>query len=528
MSVFFLSLIASSVLMTTAGIFLLAAVRNNMLRKISPSGRALLWLVLIIGLLFPVKPAILPPVLEISTPYTAWYMQSSTGAPESSPLPEAGTTVNDKNNEISGGSKPGAGSFTKMADTSARQAGEFIGKAVIFLWFLGVVAVLLHGSWKWGHFRKMRNRWCIEERNPLIAASLETAKIRMGIKKGFRIYSCPFISTPMLTGLIHPVILVPDRLSYAPEEMVLILSHELAHYRRHDLWGRLAASAALALHWFNPALRCMVREYTHQCELACDAAVLRGADRTVRVKYASILLGAARHPVRTYPLSAGIHLTGNLVNMKERIRETADQLPKQRGITAAAVMCALVIFSGSVTSFAAPKISDEIYPYQTTTGEVEIVSDYLNSTMTNPSPAEVPDGYHEVSAPVSEDEITYQLVASLYKEEGLDIQKDRLAIRMKGQDLALIAPDNLIPFSPMTGGTPPWLIKAWVYERDLWSLMPPDGSMESVRDRISDILLETVSQNYASREAFEKAARERLTDALGSAGAVIELDILDM
>ena len=46
------------------------------------------------------------------------------------------------------------------------------------------------------------------------------------------------VTTPLLTGLLRPRIYLPsDR--YTWKELELLLSHELSHYKHHDLWYKL-------------------------------------------------------------------------------------------------------------------------------------------------------------------------------------------------------------------------------------------------------------------------------------------------
>jgi len=139
----------------------------------------------------------------------------------------------------------------------------------------------------------------------------------------------------------------------------------------------------------------------------------------------------------------------------------------------------------------------------------------------------VPEGYKEVKADVADDEISYRLVASLYEREGMDLRKEKMAIRMNNMDLALIDPGEKIPVSPMTGGAPPWLVKAYVTAGDIWDLIKEGTDMSELRQKISDALIETVSTGYDSKESFTKAASENITRAIGIMGDFVEIDVID-
>ncbi len=104
--------------------------------------------------------------------------------------------------------------------------------------------------------------------------------------------------TPQVIGLIRPVILVPASLitSLTTDELRLILTHELTHIRRHDLWVNLLQRLAETLLFFNPAMWFLSRRISVLREFCCDEATCRAttdSDVTVRTRYASALLRVA-------------------------------------------------------------------------------------------------------------------------------------------------------------------------------------------------------------------------------------------
>ncbi len=72
------------------------------------------------------------------------------------------------------------------------------------------------------------------------------------------------VRTPMLLGLIRPVIVLPDR-AYDEQMLQGILRHELTHYRRGDLAFKWFAVLVSCLHWFNPFLALFRREIHRAC-----------------------------------------------------------------------------------------------------------------------------------------------------------------------------------------------------------------------------------------------------------------------
>ncbi|HET6764812.1 MAG TPA: M56 family metallopeptidase, partial [Longimicrobiaceae bacterium] len=162
---------------------------------------------------------------------------------------------------------------------------------VVLAWLVGVAigAVRLAGAWL--HLRRLRTRWATE-----VAAEWNAVVQRlvreMGIPRPVRLLESARIRVPAVMGALKPVILVPAGLlvGLAPQEVELILAHELAHVRRWDYVVNLAQSLLETVLFFHPAvwwLSGVVRDEREHC---CDDAVV-GATRQGK-RYARALLAA--------------------------------------------------------------------------------------------------------------------------------------------------------------------------------------------------------------------------------------------
>lgn len=105
------------------------------------------------------------------------------------------------------------------------------------------------------------------------------------------------IVMPKVVGLIRPSILLPASAitGLTMSELELILAHELAHVRRHDMWVNLLQRLAETVLFFNPALWVLSRQISKQreycCdEIACSSAELATSDQGIRLHYAETLL----------------------------------------------------------------------------------------------------------------------------------------------------------------------------------------------------------------------------------------------
>ncbi|BDF70726.1 hypothetical protein CE91St41_20450 [Oscillospiraceae bacterium] len=123
-------------------------------------------------------------------------------------------------------------------------------------------------------------------------ALLETLRRSSGIRRAVGLFRTGRIGTPMMLGLLRPVILLPER-PMSGGELEVVLRHELAHLRRGDVAYKGLMLLCNAVHWFNPLVWLMAREAGRNLEYCCDDDVVRDQDGAFRRRYGEILLETA-------------------------------------------------------------------------------------------------------------------------------------------------------------------------------------------------------------------------------------------
>ncbi len=104
--------------------------------------------------------------------------------------------------------------------------------------------------------------------------------------------------TPMLAGILRPVILLPASLFKADRSHLrAVLAHELAHLRRRDTLANLLLRLAALPIGYHPATMLVHRRIRHARELVCDS-LAAGAMPSPN-QYAHALLVLAQHLLRT-------------------------------------------------------------------------------------------------------------------------------------------------------------------------------------------------------------------------------------
>lgn len=67
------------------------------------------------------------------------------------------------------------------------------------------------------------------------------------IKKDIPLLIWSKVSSPMMIGFIKPYLILPNE-AYSAKEIHFILKHELLHYKRHDIYGKLLFIITKTLH----------------------------------------------------------------------------------------------------------------------------------------------------------------------------------------------------------------------------------------------------------------------------------------
>lgn len=218
---------------------------------------------------------------------------------------------------------------------------------ILFYGYLaGAAAFLLYQGVSYALFRRTVRRWKRDVARADYAAMLSDTARDLGVSAPEMIV-CEAISTPAVTGLLRPRLLLPHE-RYDVQELRYILRHELCHLKRRDMLLKLVLLAANAMHWFNPVVYLMLRQADEDIELACDSAATEGLELPERAAYSRTLLAAVQSSVRALP--ATTCFGGTVERLKRRITNVLGA-QKKRGLGVVALVLALTLTAGCAVSW---------------------------------------------------------------------------------------------------------------------------------------------------------------------------------
>lgn len=335
MTAFFQTLLQMSI--AGSYVILLVLIARLLLRKAPKILSYILWFAVLFRLLCP---------LSFETPYSLLpelgkgNLQSAGGGEQAIVQPPAdseaepagtggvtgadtagGTTADE--NGVAGGSVVTEKANTPLEADTHPSAAERWQTVAGYTW-LGGCAVMLTGG--------------------LVSAIRLNRRLKAARHEGGRIYVWNGAETPFVFGLLRPRIILPEGLG--EHERGYIIRHEQVHISRLDHLVKLAAFAAICLHWFNPLVWLAARFMDEDMEKSCDEAVIRQLGSGIKKEYSTSLLALSTGKTFTgrTPLAFGENST------KGRIRNILNyRKPSFWAVTSAVALVAITVATAVLT-----------------------------------------------------------------------------------------------------------------------------------------------------------------------------------
>lgn len=202
-----------------------------------------------------------------------------------------------------------------------------IGTGLFVVWCIGAGLTLVVGIVRWFRLRQFLAT-CKELEDFRRAAVIETVRTQFAMPDldQTRLLVSRSLVTPFCTQFHRPYVVLPAYvMDFTPDELALIIRHELEHLRTGHPLQLFLQRVAEVVFWFHP----MVWWASHQSELSrefvCDGVAANSPDAIVR--YLKVLLRVAEQATGAepaYPLSFG-RVRSSLARRAERLLHKAQQ-----------------------------------------------------------------------------------------------------------------------------------------------------------------------------------------------------------
>nr|WKN35013.1 M56 family metallopeptidase [Tunicatimonas sp. TK19036] len=173
-------------------------------------------------------------------------------------------------NAVAGSTLPAAYTDTNLLEAFLQLYTGYL-PLIVFLWFIGMCMLILKNLGGLIYIERLKSKF-VQPVETCLLDVVEAIRTKFDIKKPVRTVVSTKITSPIVVGHFKPVILIPEVAinNLSPQEMEIILHHELAHVRRNDYIVNIFQIVIEILFFFHPAtwwISAIIRKEREEC---CD------------------------------------------------------------------------------------------------------------------------------------------------------------------------------------------------------------------------------------------------------------------
>ena len=164
---------------------------------------------------------------------------------------------------------------------------------LVQIWLCGVALLSLRSFGGWVIAQRLKRRK-VTTANETVQRAARRLAARLAIRRTVRVFESAVAEVPGVIGWLRPVILMPASAvtAMSPEQIELLVAHELAHIRRYDYLVNLIQTAVETVLFYHPAVWWVSAQIRAEREHCCDdLAVQACGDAVAYVRTLAALEG---------------------------------------------------------------------------------------------------------------------------------------------------------------------------------------------------------------------------------------------
>ena len=205
-------------------------------------------------------------------------------------------------------------------------------------------------------------RW-LGRRDRIIEAetleALQSAANVVGLNERPCLLRSKILPAPVVCGVLHPKLILPEAMAnggdgLSHDQLVAVLTHEMAHLARRDLVASLCLTIARIFYWWNPLFHVLCNRIDDMGEQICDDIATSSLSQPR--EYATALLHFAERSTNIPPQAASLGLSVSTVSQLEiRIRRILHST-RSKCLRVNTTACVIVVLMAMIVSATASMI----------------------------------------------------------------------------------------------------------------------------------------------------------------------------
>ena len=221
--------------------------------------------------------------------------------------------------------------------------------AAVVIWLSGICLLMAKQVAEYVRLVRLAAGYADRVMTPEQRSFLDGLKKQYGIRRRVFLYEAPEKEYTMTFGFFCPVIVCGRET--ASREAELLVRHELVHIKRMDAFWKMFMQLAAMLHWWNPLVWKLRRDFEQVCECSCDEIVMQEKTKEEVKEYLRLMIEEAQEK-KTEKVS--MRWKSGFGDDAQKIKERMENLMKRKKWSriAAVTLVTVLAFANSMTVFA--------------------------------------------------------------------------------------------------------------------------------------------------------------------------------